>query len=165
MRLTALALMLTPLLTPLLPALSPAAAQAEEIAQIGVDWMGNDIVIEAIADPAVGGVTCHLAYFERSVLDRLSQGNWFEDPSNSAIQCTRTGPVDVAGLRPGIPEDVFSEGRSLLFKSLRVKRIYDAENRVLVYLAHASELSEGSAKMSMSTVPLPPDGGGAAPSR
>lgn len=132
----------------------PALAQAEEIAQIGVDWVGNDIVIEAIADPDVGGVTCHLAYFERSVLDRLSQGNWFEDPSNSAIQCARTGPVDVGALTPGRPADVFSEGRSLLFKSLRVKRIYDAENRVLVYLAHASELSEGSAKMSMSTVPL-----------
>lgn len=142
MRLIALALLL------------PALAQAQEIAQVGVDWMGNDIVIEAVADPVVGGVTCHLAYFERSVLDRLSQGNWFEDPSNSAIQCARTGPVDVATLRPGTPEDVFSEGRSLLFKSLQVKRIYDAENRVLVYLAHASELGEGSAKMSMSTVPL-----------
>jgi CreA protein len=132
----------------------PALAQAREIAQVGVDWVGNDIVIEAIADPDVGGVTCHLAYFERSVLDRLSQGNWFEDPSNSAIQCARTGPVDLSALPPGRPEDVFSEGRSLLFKSLRVKRIYDAENRVLVYLAHASELNEGSAKMSMSTVPL-----------
>lgn len=137
----------------------PALAGAEEIAQVGVDWIGNDIVIEAIADPVVGGVTCHLAYFERSVLDRLSQGNWFEDPSNSAIQCARTGPVDVSTLRPNRPEDVFSEGRSLLFKSLRIKRIYDAENRVLVYLAHASELSEGSAKMSMSTVPLLPEEG------
>ncbi|MDQ1901462.1 CreA family protein [Paracoccus sp. WLY502] len=146
MRLTALAFLLM-----------PALAGAEEIAQVGVDWVGNDIVIEAVADPVVGGVTCHLAYFERSVLDRLSQGNWFEDPSNSAIQCAMTGSVDVSTLRPGRPEDVFSEGRSLLFKSLRVKRIYDAKNRVLIYLAHASELSEGSAKMSMSTVPLPPD--------
>lgn len=153
MRMIALALLL------------PTLAQAEEVAQIGVDWMGNDIVIEAVADPVVGGVTCHLAYFERSVLDRLSQGNWFEDPSNSAIQCSRTGPVDVGTLRPGTPEDVFSEGRSLLFKSLRVKRIYDAENRVLVYLAHASELGEGSAKMSMSTVPLLAGEVGAKPAR
>ena len=151
-------------LTALVFLVIPALSQAEEIAKIGVDWVGNDIVIEAIADPEVGGVTCHLAYFERSVLDRLSQGNWFEDPSNSAIQCARTGAIDVGALRPGTPEDVFSEGRSLLFKSLRVKRIYDAENRVLVYLAHASELSEGSAKMSMSTVPLlAGEGGGQAP--
>lgn len=144
--------------------LLPAWAQAQEIAQIGVDWMGNDIVVEAIADPVVGGVTCHLAYFERSVLDRLSQGNWFEDPSNSAIQCTRTGPLDVTSLQPGRPEDVFQEGRSLFFKSLRVKRIYDAQNGVLIYLAHAAQVSEGSAKMSMSTVPVA-DGPAASPDR
>jgi len=52
---------------------------------------------------------------------------------------------------------VFSEGRSLVFKSLRVQRIYDADNRVLVYLAHANQVSEGSAKMSMATVPLTAD--------
>lgn len=134
----------------------PGLARSDEIAKVGVDWMGNDIVIEAITDPDLAGVTCHLAYFERSALDRLSQGNWFEDPSNSAIQCSRTGPVDVRGLRPGRAEDVFSEGRSLLFKSLRVKRIYDAEHGVLIYLAHAREPAEGSAKMSLSTVPLEP---------
>ena len=49
---------------------------------------------------------------------------------------------------------MFREGRSLVFKSLRVKRIYDEENRVLIYLAHANELTDGSAKMAISTVPL-----------
>lgn len=145
----------------LIAALGPLAgapAYAEEIAKVGVDWVGNDIVIEAIQDADVGGVTCHLAYFERSVLDRLSQGNWFEDPSNSAIECARTGRIDVTGLRSGgSGTDVFSQSRSLVFKSLRVKRIYDPANRVLIYLAHASELGEGSAKMSMSTVPLTED--------
>ena len=33
---------------------------------------------QAVADPDVQGVTCHLAYFDRSVIDRLQQGNWFE---------------------------------------------------------------------------------------
>lgn len=133
----------------------PGLARSEEIASVGVDWIGNDIVVEAIVDPAVGGVTCHLAYFERSVLDRLSQGNWFEDPSNSAIECAQTGPItlgEISTSRDG--EDVFSESRSLVFKSLRVKRIYDEQNQVLIYLAHANELSEGSAKMSISTVPV-----------
>ncbi|WBU53400.1 CreA family protein [Paracoccus sp. SCSIO 75233] len=132
-----------------------APVGAEEVAKIGVDWVGNDIVIEAIHDPQVEGVTCHLAYFSRSMIDRLSQGNWFEDPSNSAIECSQTGPIrlgEVSRRKDG--EDVFSEGRSLVFKSLRVKRIYDEENQVLIYLAHANELTEGSAKMSISTVPL-----------
>ncbi|SDE39279.1 CreA protein [Paracoccus isoporae] len=142
-------------------ALLAAPATAEEVAQIGVDWVGNDIVIEAIHDPEVQGVTCHLAYFSRSVIDRLSQGNWFEDPSNSAIECSQTGPITLGDISGSDGEDVFSEGRSLVFKSLRVKRIYDEENQVLIYLAHANELSEGSAKMSISTVPIRQDAGSA----
>lgn len=130
---------------------TPAAA--EQVGKVGVDWVGNDIVIEAIADPKVQGVTCHLAYFSRSMIDRLSQGNWFEDPSNSAIQCSRTGPVVIGDIKRGPKgENVFSEGRSLIFKSLRVRRIYDEANNTLIYLAHANELTEGSAKMAMSTV-------------
>ncbi|MCF3973309.1 CreA family protein [Paracoccus salsus] len=135
--------------------LLPLEAPAEEVGKVGVDWIGNDVIIEAIRDPKVGGVTCHLAYFSRSMLDRLSQGNWFEDPSNSAIECAQTGPIDLSQVRRGSDgEDVFSEGRSLVFKSLRVKRIYDEQNQVLIYLAHANQITEGSAKMAISTVPL-----------
>ena len=137
--------------------LTTTPAMAETVAEVGVDWVGNDIVVEAIYDPKVQGVTCHLAYFDRSVIDRLSQGNWFEDPSNSAIECARTGPVRIGDIRRGEKgEDVFSASRSLIFKSLRVKRIYDEKNQVLIYLAHANELQEGSAKMSISTVALEP---------
>lgn len=132
-----------------------SGAGADEVGKVGVDWVGNDIVIEAFADPKVAGVTCHLAYFSRSVLDRLSKGNWFEDPSNSAIECNQTGQITVGDIARGPKgEDVFSESRSLIFKSLRVKRIYDEKNQVLIYLSHANEVTEGSAKMAISTVPL-----------
>ncbi|MBK4214464.1 CreA family protein [Paracoccus caeni] len=135
----------------------PVGVAAEEVGKVGVDWVGNDIIVEAIADPKVGGVTCHLAYFERSTFDRLRQGNWFEDPSNSAIECVQTGPIDLSQIERGPEgENVFSEGRSLIFKSLRVKRIYDEENHVLIYLAHANEVTEGSAKMAISTVSVNP---------
>lgn len=132
---------------------TPLAAQ--EVGRVGVDWVGNDIIIEALPDPEVEGVTCHVAYFERSLIDRLSQGNWFEDPSNSSIACRQTGPIELGDIAPGPEgEEIFSERQSIIIKSLRVTRIYDEENQVLVYLAHASELTEGSAKMSISTVPL-----------
>ena len=138
-------------------ALVTSPALADEVGRVGVDWIGNDIIIEAVADPDVQGVTCHLAYFDRSVIDRLQQGNWFEDPSNSAIECARTGPIRIGDIRRGPKgEDVFSASRSLIFKSLRVKRIYDEKNQVLVYLAHAEQVQEGSAKMSISTVALEP---------
>lgn len=138
-----------------IPFLLAMPAQAEEIGQVGVDWVGNDIIIEAFQDPDVAGVTCHIAYFERSILDRLSQGNWFEDPSNASIACRQTGPIRIGDIdldEDG--EDVFRERRSIILKTLRIKRIFDEENQVLVYLAHARELTEGSAKMSISTVPL-----------
>jgi CreA protein len=130
-------------------------AYAQEVGRVGVDWVGNDIIIEAFADPKVAGVTCHISYFERSLWDRLSNGNWFEDPSNASIACRQTGEIVLGDIAIGPQgEQVFSEGRSLIFKSLRVTRIFDEKNQVLVYLTHASELTEGSAKMSISTVPL-----------
>ncbi len=145
---------MTRLLLPLaLLAATPLPAQ--EVGRVGVDWVGNDIIIEALPDPEVEGVTCHVAYFERSLIDRLSQGNWFEDPSNSSIACRQTGPIEIGNIATGPEgEEIFSERQSIILKSLRVTRIYDEENQVLVYLAHAAELTEGSAKMSISTVPL-----------
>ena len=137
-------------------ALSPVAqVRADEVGRVGVDWVGNDIIIEAIPDPDVAGVTCHIAYFERSLIDRLSNGNWFEDPSNASIDCRQTGPITIGDIDLSEEgETVFSEGRSLVFKSLRVTRIFDQDNQVLIYLTHANELSEGSAKMAISTIPL-----------
>ena len=132
-----------------------SASLAEQVGEIGVDWAGNDIVIEAIAAPQVSGVTCHLAYFERGLIDRLANGNWFEDPSNSAIECQQTGPITLGDIdRSEDGEDVFRASRSIIFKTLRVKRIYDATNQTLVYVAHGRELTQGSAKVSISTVPI-----------
>lgn len=136
-------------------ALAAAPALAEEVGRVGVDWTGNDIVIEAIEDPKVQGVTCHIAYFDRSLFDRLKQGNWFEDPSNASIACRQTGPITLGDIARGSKgEKVFSESRSLIFKSLRVTRVYDEDHQTLIYLTHANQVVEGSAKMSISTVPL-----------
>ncbi|WP_299783837.1 CreA family protein [uncultured Roseobacter sp.] len=128
---------------------------AEKVGNVDVDWLGNDIVIEAFADPEVEGVTCHVAYFERGLIDRLQKGNWFEDPSNSSIACRQTGPIAIGDIdRSDEGESIFSERRSIIWKSLSVKRIFDNENQTLIYVAHAREVQNGSAKMSISTVPL-----------
>lgn len=130
-------------------------AQAEQVGNVDVDWLGNDIIVEALADPDVAGVTCHISYFERGLIDRLQKGNWFEDPSNSAISCRQTGPITIGDIARGSEgETVFSERRSIIFKSLRVKRIFDEDNNTLIYISHARDVQNGSAKMSMSTVPL-----------
>ena len=128
---------------------------SKNVGSVGVDWTGNDIAVESVPDPEVTGVVCHVAYFNRSLIDRLQQGNWFEDPSYSAVDCTASGPLTIGdiSLNKG-GEEIFQQGRSLIWKSIRVSRIYDAENNALIYLAHARELQQGSGKMSLSVVPL-----------
>ncbi|HEV2547783.1 MAG TPA: CreA family protein [Stellaceae bacterium] len=130
-------------------------ALADEVGSFRNDWTGNGIVIEAVSDPKVEGVTCHITRFERSLIDRLSKGNWFIDPSNSSIACRQTGPITVGDINTsGRGEEVFSERLSLIFKSLAVRRIYDKKNETLVYVIYSRQVKDASAKMAISTVPL-----------
>lgn len=135
--------------------LAISSASAQQVGEVGVDWLGNDIIVEAIRDPKIEGVTCHVAYFDRGLIDRLQKGNWFEDPSNSSISCRQTGPITIGaiGLKQS-GEEVFSQRQSLVWKSLVVKRIYDKANDTLIYLSHSRQVQDGSAKMALSTVPL-----------
>lgn len=130
-------------------------AVAEVVGEVGVDWVGNDIIVEAVSDPRIKGITCHVTYFDRSIIDRLSKGNWFEDPSNNSIACRQTGPIEIGDIdlsKEG--EEVFREGMSLIWKQLVVNRIYDKTNDTLIYLIHSRQVVDGSAKMAISTVPL-----------
>jgi len=135
--------------------LAPLSAAAEEVGEFSNDWTGNDIVVDAVSDPEIQGVTCHVVHFSRSIIDRLSQGNWFEDPSNASIACRQTGEIVIGDIdtdKSG--EEVFSSRKSLVFKSLAVRRIYDRGNDTLVYVVYSRQPTEASAKMAISTVPL-----------
>jgi CreA protein len=130
-------------------------AFAQQVGEVGVDWLGNDIIIEAVPDPKVQGVTCHVSYFERGMVDRLQKGNWFEDPSDSSISCRQTGPITIGDISMGEDgEEIFNQGISLIWKQQVVNRIYDKANDTLVYLSHSRQVQDGSAKMSLTTVPL-----------
>ena len=130
-------------------------SRAEEVGSFANDWTGNGLVVEAFADPGVAGVTCHVVHFDRSVIDRLTKGNWFENPSNSAISCTQTGPITVGKIALGRKgEEIFSQKMSLFFKSIAVRRIYDQKNDTLIYVAYSRQIKDASAKMGLSTVSL-----------
>jgi CreA protein len=126
-----------------------------EVAEINNDWTGNEIKIEAFSDKKVSGVICHMAHFDRSVIDRLQKGDWFENPSNGSISCIKSGPIVIGDIdldKGG--EEVFRQKQSLIFKTLAVRRIYDAENDALIYLVFSRRIVDGSAKMSVASVPL-----------
>lgn len=126
-----------------------------EIAEINNDWTGNEIKIESFQDEKVQGITCHMAHFDRSVLDRMRKGDWFENPSNGSISCGITGPVVIGDIAKGKGgETVFKQRQSIVFKKLAVRRVYDRENDTLVYLVYSKQVVDGSAKMSLATVPL-----------
>jgi CreA protein len=130
-------------------------AAAEDVGEFRNDWTGNSIVVEAIADPKVQGVTCHISRFSRSLIDRLSKGDWFVDPSNSSIACRQTGPITISDINTSTSgEEVFSERLSLMFKSLAVRRIYDRKNMTLIYVIYSRQVKDASAKMSIATIPL-----------
>ncbi|QLE85363.1 hypothetical protein FLM48_09880 [Shewanella sp. Scap07] len=110
----------------------------------------KDVVIDARDDPKIAGVTCHISRVEAN-LD-------FADPSDMSISCRQTGPIsraDIAAIdRSKNGEIVFKESLSILFKSLKVRRIYDAENQTLLYLSYSTKETNGSHKHALSTVPL-----------
>lgn len=128
------------------------------VGEFSNDFLGNEIMVEAFADPEIPGVVCHVSYFDRSALDRLRQGNWFENPSNSAVACQRIGAINLAGVddaRSG--EEIFNQRQSLFFKNVAVRRIVDLEHSSIVYVSHSREIVEGSAKIDVSTVALTPE--------
>ncbi len=57
-------------------------------------------------------------------------------------------------------EEVFSEARSLLFKTIRVRRIYDKESKAILYISYSTRLSKtdddnkSRFKSSLCAVPL-----------
>ncbi len=152
MRLTITAILAT---APLLFLAACGGSKENEVGEFKNDFVGNEIKVQALADPEVSGVTCHLSHFDRGFWDRVSKGNWFEDPSNASIACRQTGPISIGDIdldKNG--EEVFSQRMSLVFKSIAVRRIYDAENNTLVYVVYSRRPVEGSAKMAISTISL-----------
>ena len=110
----------------------------------------KDVVVVAKQDPIVSGVTCHISHVEAD-LD-------FSDPSDMSIACRQTGEITIEQInkidKSKDGEIVFRESKSILFKSLKVRRIYDEAHQTLIYLSYSTKESSGSHHHSLSTVPL-----------
>ncbi|MEZ8104614.1 CreA family protein [Vibrio cortegadensis] len=110
----------------------------------------KDIKIENLKDDIVTGVTCHIASIEADFS--------LADPSDSSISCRQTGDITpdmIAQIdKSKSGEVVFKKSKSIFFKSMKVRRIYDPENQTLLYLSYTTKETDGSFKHSLSTVPL-----------
>ena len=91
------------------------------------------------------GVTLYVSNFERPLTERV-QKDFFTEPSYASVTAVRTGPIEIADNidKSDKGEPVFKESRSLLFKELRVQRIYDEEKKAVVYISFNTRLDKNS---------------------
>ena len=110
----------------------------------------KDIKIDALQDPIILGVTCHISSIEAD-LD-------FADPSDSSIACRQTGEITPAMIdqidKSASGEVVFRKSKSVFFKNMKVRRIFDADALTIMYVSYSTKETSGSYKHSLSTVPL-----------
>lgn len=128
--------------------------------------------VEALRDPLVDGVTIYLSDFKRSFSAKAQSGDFFSEPSQTALACVRSESAagvtikgDIAGFQG---QEVFSERKNLNLlnnKTLRVRRIYDQGNNALVYVSYSTRTastsndggpSAGQYHTNICTVPLRP---------
>ncbi len=135
--------------------LLPASAHAEEVASVNTNFRltGSDrVVVEAYDDPLVQGVTCYVSRARTGGI----KGNLglAEDPTEASIACRQVGTI---GFTQPLKQqtDVFSERLSFVFKTLHVVRVVDKKRNTLVYLTYSDRIASGSAKNSVTAVPVP----------
>ena len=116
----------------------------------------NDkLVVYGIDDPSVSGVACWYTQPEKGGIKGTL--GLAEDVSDISLACRQTGPVQFKEkLKQG--EVVFSERRSLIFKSMQIVRGCDAARNTLIYMVYSDKVIQGSPKNSTSAVPLAPWG-------
>ena len=127
------------------------ACDSSEVGDVSLGvFTTQDIKLNTLVDPLVPGVTCHIA----SIEDNLS----LADPSDSSIACRQTGEITAEMLaevdKSKSGEVVFKKSKSIFFKSMKIRRIYDAKSQTLMYVSYSTKETSGSFKHSLSTVPL-----------
>jgi CreA protein len=130
-------------------------ATAQPIGEVSTSFKllgpNNKIIVEAFDDPKVNNAVCYLSKSKTGGL--IGAIGFAEDTSDASIACRGIGAVSLKGSIPD-NEEVFNESRSVLFKKLRVVRLYDKQRQVIVYLAYSDKLIDGSPKNSVSVVPI-----------
>jgi len=143
-----------------LAASAPARAQEpDRIFDKSTVWRpltpNDKLVVYGIDDPAVAGIACWYTQPEKGGI----KGTFglAEDVSDISLACRQVGPVQFKDkVKQG--EVVFSERRSLIFKSMQIVRGCDVKRNTLIYMVYSDKVVQGSPKNSTSAVPLAPWG-------
>ncbi|GAC19289.1 CreA family protein [Paraglaciecola arctica] len=127
------------------------ACDKNEVGDISLGvFTTQDIKLNTLVDPIVTGVTCHVASIEADLS--------LSDPSDSSIACRQTGEITTAMIaaidKSKSGEVVFKKSKSIFFKSMKIRRVFDEQSQTLMYVSYSTKETSGSFKHSLSTVPL-----------
>jgi len=127
------------------------ACDKNEVGDISLGvFTTQDIKLNTLVDPIVTGVTCHVASIEADLS--------LSDPSDSSIACRQTGEITaemIAAIdKSASGEVVFKKSKSIFFKSMKIRRVFDKKSQTLMYVSYSTKETSGSFKHSLSTVPL-----------
>ena len=106
----------------------------------------NDkVALDRFDDDDIAGVSCYLARARKGGVPGAI--GTAEDPSNLSISCVGTAPIKTknnAKLTDLNGKRVFSERASILFKTIEVRRFFDAERNTLCYVVISTKIINGS---------------------
>uniref|UniRef100_A0A6T6VPC6 CreA protein n=1 Tax=Hemiselmis tepida TaxID=464990 RepID=A0A6T6VPC6_9CRYP len=103
----------------------------------------DTIKVTSFEDPKVKGVALYISDFQRPITERL-QKNFFSDPTQASVACAKIGKIEMA---PDVykgkeGEEVFEQAKSLLFKTVRIRRIYDEQAQTLIYVSYSTRFNK-----------------------
>lgn len=151
-------------------AASAASASEKQLATFDASGVifKNQVEVVSVEDPQVRNAIIYVSDFKRSLSAKLARKP-FSDPSQASVTCASKseGPQPSSGVKDN--EEVFSQSRGgglLAGKTLRVRRLIDWDNGVVVYVSYATRLSSsesasdgpspGQYKTSICALPLAP---------
>lgn len=105
----------------------------------------DTINVERITDPKVQGVTLYQTDFSKSSFDKLKSGNLLQaDPSAAGLACSVSGKVTAqAGIsKDKKGEEIFSESKAFIGKTLKVKRVFDEKSMNIVYIVYTERMNK-----------------------
>ena len=136
---------------PVAAAIALAGCSESEVADVSLGILTfKNIQLDAFVDPDIPGVTCHVA--------SISSPLQLSDPSESSVSCRQPGEIPpemiarIAQTKEG--EVIFTKSTSVLFKTMKIRRIFDPEHQTLMYVSYSTKEISGSFKHSLSTIPL-----------
>ncbi|KAL4457766.1 hypothetical protein ABPG75_012631 [Micractinium tetrahymenae] len=135
-----------------------AADAREKVAEFPTSGLvfRDTVKIIELNDDKVDGLVIYLTDYQRSITERLAKDP-FSDPSQASLTCLANRPVtvkDEAAIAGSEGKEIFSERKGLnLFqnKNLRVRRIFDDKNRVVIYVAYSTRFTGAADEKDVST--------------